>query len=50
MDVSQQLHDEQGLPRPEFFREDALHMSKAGYDRWIPVLRQALSEMFQETR
>lgn len=50
VDVSQQLHDEQDRPRPEFFREDALHMSKAGYDRWIPVLRQALTEMSQETR
>ncbi len=45
IDVSELLLDPNGQPRTEFFREDALHMSKAGYDRWIPVLRQALEGM-----
>lgn len=45
IDVSKELLDEQGQPRREFFREDALHMTQAGYDRWIPKLRQALEEM-----
>lgn len=45
IDVSQELLDSEGQPRTEFFREDALHMSKAGYDRWTPILRDALEKM-----
>ena len=48
IDVSRELLDPEGKPKVEFFREDALHMSKAGYERWIPILRASLKKMNSE--
>lgn len=42
VDVSQLLLDGQGQPKPEYYREDQLHMKPSGYALWIPVLRDYL--------
>ena len=42
VDVSQLLLDNQGNPRPEYYRDDLLHMKPSGYGVWIPVLREYL--------
>lgn len=31
-----------GLPKPEIFIDDKLHMNKAGYDIWVPILKKYL--------
>jgi len=33
-----------GKPKPELFLEDTLHMNRAGYELWIPVIRAALEK------
>lgn len=32
-----------GRPRPEFFRPDSLHMTRAGYELWTSLVRPALA-------
>lgn len=43
VDVQSALLDEQGVPRPELFRPDQLHLSEAGYAAWSNILRPFLS-------
>lgn len=33
-----------GKPRPELFLADTLHMNRAGYELWIPILKAALEK------
>lgn len=33
-----------GMPKPELFVKDGLHLSQAGYDLWNPVVRKALGK------
>jgi lysophospholipase L1-like esterase len=33
-----------GKPKPELFLEDTLHMNRAGYELWIPVVKAALEK------
>jgi lysophospholipase L1-like esterase len=42
IDVTPVMHDKSGALRGEFFGPDNLHMTRAGYDAWMPVLRKAL--------
>ena len=39
VDVGSPLLDTEGRPRPEFYLEDGLHLSPAGYDAWRDALR-----------
>jgi lysophospholipase L1-like esterase len=43
IDVSQAMFDEQGEPRGEFFLEDGLHMTAAGYELWTSIVRPRLT-------
>lgn len=36
--------DASGAPDPQWFLSDQLHLSPAGYDRWIPVITAALTQ------
>jgi lysophospholipase L1-like esterase len=31
-----------GLPRPDIFVEDQLHMNRKGYELWAPIVRAVL--------
>jgi lysophospholipase L1-like esterase len=31
-----------GRPRPELFLQDGLHMTRQGYELWIPLVRNVL--------
>lgn len=42
VDVSATLLDADGAPRAEFFREDRLHLTPAGYAAWVATLRPHL--------
>lgn len=42
IDVSKGLLDDDGFVRPEFFIEDNLHLSDAGYDRWAESVRRVI--------
>ena len=42
-----QVLDPAGNPRRELFREDALHLSEAGYRLWSAILFRRLNEVFQ---
>jgi lysophospholipase L1-like esterase len=33
-----------GKPKPELFLADTLHMNRAGYELWIPIIRAALEK------
>lgn len=33
-----------GKPRPELFLKDMLHMNRAGYELWIPIIKAALEK------
>ena len=39
IDVYTPMLGQNGLPRPELFREDSLHLSSAGYALWRSVIR-----------
>lgn len=43
IDVTRVMYDDRGILHKEYFGPDRLHMNKAGYDAWVPVLRQALA-------
>ncbi|ARP85490.1 SGNH/GDSL hydrolase family protein [Bordetella genomosp. 9] len=43
IDVYTPMLDTQGRPRPELFREDALHLNAAGYDLWKRVISAHLN-------
>lgn len=38
------LVDENGRPKPEYFRKDKLHLNDAGYVRWKAILEPVLKE------
>lgn len=42
VDVASSMLDEEGKPREEFFQEDNLHMTRAGYLMWKDALRPIL--------
>ena len=33
-----------GKPKPELFLKDMLHMNRAGYELWIPIIKAALEQ------
>jgi lysophospholipase L1-like esterase len=43
VDAATKMLDAHGKPRPELFREDGLHMSRAGYAIWIEALKPVLA-------
>lgn len=43
IDVYSRMLDGAGRPRPELFREDQLHMNRAGYDIWRDALAPELA-------
>jgi lysophospholipase L1-like esterase len=44
IDVTGVMHDERGNLKQEYFDpEDRLHMSRAGYDAWLPIIRNELA-------
>jgi len=42
VDVFTPMLDSEGMPRPELFGPDALHMNAAGYALWTPLLAPVL--------
>ncbi len=46
LDVFSLMLNEQGLPRPELYAEDGLHLSPAGYALWRNVLCAHHNELF----
>ncbi len=42
VDITPVMHDRRGKLKKEFFLADDLHMNKAGYDEWEPIIRDAL--------
>jgi lysophospholipase L1-like esterase len=42
VDVAAGMLGEDGQPRPEIFKEDGLHMNRAGYVIWRDALRPLL--------
>lgn len=44
VDVATPLLGENGEPRPEFYLQDKLHLSEAGYAVWNKIVREALRE------
>jgi lysophospholipase L1-like esterase len=43
VDVTAEMLDARGKPRPELLREDGLHMRPAGYQIWIDALKPVLA-------
>lgn len=50
VDVSAEMLDAHGKPRPSLFREDGLHMSRSGYVIWIRALKPVLARYGFTTR
>ncbi len=48
VDVSAPMLNPQGLPRPELFGSDSLHMSLAGYALWTRILKPHVAQYFDE--
>ncbi len=44
LEVGRVLLDASGEPRPELFETDQLHLRRAGYALWVPVLRPWLDK------
>ncbi|MGH8235034.1 MAG: SGNH/GDSL hydrolase family protein [Rhodanobacteraceae bacterium] len=44
VDVSKKMLGPNGKPRPPLFRDDGLHMSRAGYAIWIRALKPVLAQ------
>jgi len=42
IDVFTPMLDKKGVPRPELFRSDALHLNEAGYELWASIIRPRL--------
>jgi lysophospholipase L1-like esterase len=40
--------DGRGLPRPELFSSDSLHMSPAGYALWTKILKPEVAHRYDE--
>jgi len=45
IDVFSLMLGADGKPRPDLFMEDGLHMSRKGYDLWIPPVRAVLDTL-----
>jgi lysophospholipase L1-like esterase len=43
IDVTRVMYDSRGVMRKDYFGDDNLHMNKAGYAAWVPVIRQSLA-------
>ena len=43
IDVTAKMLDAHGRPRPGLFRDDGLHMQRAGYEIWIDALKPVLA-------
>lgn len=46
IDVYQPMLDSKGLPRPELFEPDGLHLNSAGYRLWAQILSSYRSQIF----
>ena len=44
VDIGKPLLGPDGMPRPELFRADGLHLNEDGYHAWNEVLRPLLGE------
>ncbi len=43
IDVFSQMLGPDGLPKPDIYREDQLHMNARGYALWVPIVRPYLA-------
>jgi lysophospholipase L1-like esterase len=43
LDVSPAMLGPDGLPKPDIFRADKLHMNRKGYELWAPLVRPLLA-------
>lgn len=50
VDSTSYLADAQGQPIREFYVEDLLHLSPAGYARWTEILRPILKEEWEKVK
>ena len=48
IDVGTTLLDDKGVPLPELYRDDHLHMQPAGYVRWTAVIKPVLEKVWAE--
>lgn len=48
VDVGTVLLDDKGVPIPELYKEDKLHMTPAGYERWTKVVKPVLEQVWAE--
>lgn len=48
VDVGTVLLDDNGVPIPELFKDDKLHMQPAGYERWTKMVKPALEKVWVE--
>jgi lysophospholipase L1-like esterase len=48
VDVGTVLLDDQGVPLPELYKEDKLHMTPAGYVRWTAVVKPVMEKVWAE--
>jgi len=48
VDVGTVLLDDNGVPIPELFKDDKLHMQPAGYERWTKMVKPALEKVWAE--
>jgi len=44
IDTATPMLDAEGKPRPELFLKDMLHLNRAGYELWIPIIKAALEK------
>ncbi|MBM4018389.1 MAG: hypothetical protein FJ288_08710 [Planctomycetes bacterium] len=44
IDAAAPMLDAEGKPRAELFLKDMLHLSRAGYELWIPIIKAALEK------
>jgi len=44
LDITQAMLGADGQPKPEIFLKDMLHMNRAGYELWIPLIKAALEK------
>ena len=48
VDVGTVLLDDKGVPIPELYKGDRLHMEPAGYERWTKVVKPVLEKVWAE--
>ncbi len=44
VDIATPMFDAEGLPKPEIFKEDHLHMTRSGYELWRDALKPILEK------